>query len=313
MDWWIDGLADWWKKQTFFVYAHKAFFETEYSNGKEAKDTWLRCQGYTYEQHPGNSTTTQFTNRELESRQSGELTFFGKVAADVFSRDKHLLSGVTLRTFFVRSKPEFVLINKITITQVNLYARKMTVSEQVFIAIEKTLTKTPALYRYTEVLPKTFLIPTGSRSWSKEDVFSREPVRQFALALVSNASFLGSKDTNPFHYQKHNLNEVTVYRNGYPVAGTPLATDDLKRVYLSTMDALAFGHHGHGHGHGHGQQASHDFLYSELTNAAISLELKFSAALAVNSEVFLLGEKASIIYIGSHRKVSKNVMLNPTT
>ena len=54
------------------VYAHKAFFETEYSNGKEAKDTWLRCRGYTYEQHPGNSTTTPFTNRDLGSRQSGE-------------------------------------------------------------------------------------------------------------------------------------------------------------------------------------------------------------------------------------------------
>ena len=61
------------------------------------------------------------------------------------------------------------------------------------------------------------------------------------------------------------------------------------------------------------EQASHDFLYPELTNAAISLELKFSAALAVNTEVFLLGEKASTIYIDSHRKVSKNVMLNPTT
>ena len=126
---------------------------------------------------------------------------------------------------------EFVLIHddvaknyKFTITQAKLYVRKMTVSEQVFIAIEKTLTKTPALYQYTEVLPKTFLIPTGSRSWSKEDVFSREPIRLFALALVSNASFLGSEDTNPFHYQKHNLNEVTVYWNGYPVAGTPLAS-----------------------------------------------------------------------------------------
>ena len=145
------------------VYAHKDFIETEYSNGKEAKDTWLRCQGYTYEQHPRNSTTTPFTNRELESRQSGELTFFGKVAADVFSCDKHLLSGVTLRISFVRSKPEFVLIHhdvakKYKITQANLYVRNMTVSEQVFKAIEKTLTKTPALYRYTEVLPKTFLI-----------------------------------------------------------------------------------------------------------------------------------------------------------
>ena len=201
------------------AYAHKAFIETEYSNGKEAKDTWLRCQGYTYEEGPGNNTSRPFTNRELESRRSGELTFFGKVAADKFSCDKHLLSGVTLRNLFVRSKPEFVLIHddvtknyKITITQANVYVRKMTVSEQVFTAIEKTLTKTAALYRYIEVLPKTFLIPTGSRSWSKEDVFSQEPIRRFALALVGNASFLESKNTNPFHYQKQNLTEVTGYR-----------------------------------------------------------------------------------------------------
>ena len=26
------------------VYSHKDFIETEYSNVKEAKDTWLRCQ-----------------------------------------------------------------------------------------------------------------------------------------------------------------------------------------------------------------------------------------------------------------------------
>ena len=146
------------------------------------------------------------------------------------------------------------------------------------------------------------------------------------MALVSNASFLGSKDTNPFHYRKHNLNEVTVYRNGYPVAGTPLATDDIKRVYMSAMDALAFRHHGHGIPFADyanhfarvfdmtsTQQPSHDFLSPELTNAAISLELKFSAALAVNTEVFLLDEKASTIYLDSYRKVSKNVMLNPTT
>ena len=75
------------------INAHKAFIETEYSNGKEAKDTSLRCQGYTYEANPGDGTATVFASR-----------------ADIFSCDKQLLSGVTLRIFFVRSKPEFALI-----------------------------------------------------------------------------------------------------------------------------------------------------------------------------------------------------------
>ena len=58
-----------------------------------------------------------------------------------------------------------------------------------------------------------------------------------------------------------------------------------KRVYLSSMEALAFGYHGHGipftdyiqhfiivFDLTSTQQASHDYLYPELTNAAISLE-----------------------------------------
>ena len=164
----------------------------------------------------------------------------------------------------------------------------MTVSDQVLTAIEKFLTKTPALYRCTEVLPKTYLIPQGSRSWSKEDVFSKEPIRRFALALISNQAFLGSKLTNPFHYQKRDLSEVTVYRDGFPKTGTPFSTDDEKRGYMTTLDALAFDNHGHGTPFSNytiqfllvfdltsTQQASHDFLHPELTSEAVSVELTF--------------------------------------
>ena len=57
------------------------------------------------------------------------------------------------------------------------------------------------------------------------------------------------------------------------------------------------------------QQASHDFIHPEITNCSVSIELKFSAALAHNVEIFLIGEKASTIYIDSARKVSKNHIL----
>ena len=85
----------------------------------------------------------------------------------------------------------------------------MTVSDS-FYRHRKSLTKTSALYRYIEVLPKTLPIPTGSRCWRKEDVFSKESIRGFALASISNQEFLGSKLTNPSRYQKHNLNEIPV-------------------------------------------------------------------------------------------------------
>ena len=34
-------------------YAQTAFLATEFSTNKEAKDTWLKCQGYNFESNPG--------------------------------------------------------------------------------------------------------------------------------------------------------------------------------------------------------------------------------------------------------------------
>ena len=152
-------------------YAQKAFIETEFSHNKEAKDTWLKCQGYPYEQQPDDFTKTVFTTRIAETRESAVISFIGRIASDFFSFDKHLISGVTLRIAFLRNRPEYALLYddetedyKIEFLQANLYVRKMTVSDNVYSAIETTLTKTPALYRYTEIIPKTFLLSTGVQS-----------------------------------------------------------------------------------------------------------------------------------------------------
>ena len=124
---------------------------------------------------------------------------------------------------------------------------------------------------------------------------------------------------NPFQYRKFNLEQFCNYRNGLPVADSPISTEDSKRVYFNSMSDLAYIDNGHGinledctnhfimvfdlkstH------QASHDFIYPELTNCSVSIELKFSAALAHNVEIFIIGKKASTIYNDSARKVSKN-------
>ena len=53
-----------------------------------------------------------------------------------------------------------------------LYVRKMTVADHALSAIEKTLLKTPALYRYTKVLSRTLFATAGNRIWSQDDIFS---------------------------------------------------------------------------------------------------------------------------------------------
>ena len=195
-------------------YAHKAFIETEFSSGTTAKSTWLVCQGYYYyEDEPAkiygaDNRATDVAARKALVAESLECSLLGKPASDILTCDKHLLSGVTLRISFRRSPNNFTVISesikhyRVKIVEANLYVRKMTVADQLLSAIEKTLLKTPAAYRYTEVLPRTFLATAGIRSWSQEDIFSKEPVQRMIIAMSTNQSYLGTNRTNPFHYQK---------------------------------------------------------------------------------------------------------------
>ena len=143
--------------------------------------------------------------------------------------------------------------------------------------------KNPAIYNYIEVVPKTFLATAGVQSWRQEDVFAKEPVRRMIVAMSINEAYLGTNRTNPFHYQKFGLNEIIVYRNGLPIAGTPISTSDNKRIYYNTLEALDFvlntshgislanydNHYIMAFDLTSTQEASHDFIHPELTNCTI--------------------------------------------
>ena len=160
-------------------YAHKSFNETDFSHKKVAKNTWLACQIYSYEENPLTLSTAEVNRRKLSVRQSAECTFYGKIAVDFFTCDRHLLSGVTLRIAFRRSIDEFVRISddaakqyKVKIVEANLYVRTMTFNDAVVSAIEKTFFS-PASYPYLETLTKTFLASTGLHNW-KQEIYLRK-------------------------------------------------------------------------------------------------------------------------------------------
>ena len=92
-------------------YAHKNFIETEFSHNKDAKNTWLACQGYSYEENPGTLSTAEVNSRKILVRHSAECTFYGKIAVDFFTCDRHLLSGVTLRIALRCPNDDFAIMS----------------------------------------------------------------------------------------------------------------------------------------------------------------------------------------------------------
>ena len=143
---------------------------------------------------------------------------------------------------------------------------------------------------------------------------------EILIALNKNNAFLGTNRTNPFHYQKFGLDQVTLRRNGLPIASTPISTQDHKRLFFNTLSALGLLHYGLGitldNYQQHfimcfdltsTQQVAHDFLHRELTNCSVSLDLQFSNALTANLEIFVWGIRSSNVFFTSDRKVTKNV------
>ena len=198
----------------------------------------------------------------------------------------------------------------------------MALNDDVVSAIEKTLLTRPASYPYLEILTKTFLATTVLHSWKQEDIFARETIRSLAICLNTNEAFLRNNRQNPFIFRKFDLEQIYIYRNGLPAADSPISTSDDKRLYFNTITDLAYIDNGHGIGltdyTNHfimvfdltsTQQASHNFFHPELTNSSISIELKFSAALPNNIEIFNIGKTASTIFVDSARRVSKKHIL----
>ena len=84
---------------------------------KTAKNTWLVCQGYYYEDEPAKIDGTDGRADDVAARKalvanSQEKYFIEKPAGDILICDKHLLKGVTLRISFRRSTNDFAVVSE---------------------------------------------------------------------------------------------------------------------------------------------------------------------------------------------------------
>jgi len=65
------------------LYAHKSYLETEMSHSKEAKETWLICQGYNFESNPATFASNDIkTKREPASRNSALVHIIRRLSVD---------------------------------------------------------------------------------------------------------------------------------------------------------------------------------------------------------------------------------------
>ena len=241
-----------------------------------------------------------------------------------------MVPEVDIRVKLYRASNEFSLISladdndnlfTAVIEKASMFVRKITVTESVRLSIEKALLKSPARYPYIESLCKSFIMQSGQNSFVKVSIFGTEPIRRLTVCIVANDKFRGSKNTNPFPYNKYKMKRIEIIRgNGLPIAGTPIYTENNVRIYHNTLTALGFKIGGNkislqdfdkkfivSFDLTSSQEASKNLtLFPKLTGAPITLKIFFSEVLPEAVELFIIGERFSQVFIDTKRNISKN-------
>ena len=93
-------------------FGHKSFIGTEFFSSKGTKDSWLKCQGYRFENNPAAIAAADFRSQRELNRESREIWFYGPAGVDFFTCDKHLLSGATRSFSYRRSHDDFLIISE---------------------------------------------------------------------------------------------------------------------------------------------------------------------------------------------------------
>jgi len=101
----------------------------------------------------------------------------------------------------------------------------------------KVLQHGTAKYPLRCVEVKTFTIPQGNRSISKENLFLGQLPTRLVVDVVNNYAYNGVAVKSPFNFQHNNINFISIYRDGVQIPRKPLqpnfGSDHFIRSYLS--------------------------------------------------------------------------------
>ena len=85
--------------------------------------------------------------------------------------------------------------------------------------------KRKAHYPVTHTHIKTFTMSSGSQQISIDNAFLGSIPERILIALVKSTAFVGSPNTNPFHFHHYDNSKLVLYVNGFQHPPEPLSMD----------------------------------------------------------------------------------------
>jgi len=132
----------------------------------------------------------------------------GKLHLDMCFQQRHLISDVDVKLRLIRATDTFCLVgdgqNKVKLKDVAVFYRKVRPNDAVRLAHIKALQKSTANYPLRHVEVKSFTLPRGNLSWTKESVFLGQLPKRLIVGFMDNDAYNGS-----FQKKKTSISSTT--------------------------------------------------------------------------------------------------------
>ena len=317
-------------------YPYRAYIETLLNYGEDAKKSILTCECFYKDKFLTATDPTLAANGNPGLKKRYELTkesktvdLIGPLHCDVFQQNRLLLNLVDLKIKMTRSKPDFCLMApveptkpspdyKILLDHASIFIRKVKVSPGVLLGHAKALEKSSAKYPIDRVLCKSYSISMGSRSFMQDNVFLGPMPKRIIIALLENAAMSGQYDLNPFYFNHHNVNFISIYVDGQPLPSKSLELNFSRNNFIRAYHRLFCGFNRDAGNYLTREEFAdgHTIYAFDLTpdmcdgphlnlqqQGNLRIEIKFDSALTQTISVLVYAEFENIIEISKSRHV----------
>ena len=184
-----------------------------------------------------------FVERRRIIADSQKFDFYIPITNDFFQSDKLLHSSVDLKLVLTRAPDSFSMLSynnqtqyKIHIVDLKLFARYLTLSDNIVDKHQKLFSSNPLIYPVKKTTIKSYQMSISETSKYITNMFSGVLPKSILVTCVDSDAFHGSQSKNPYNFIHNNLRGFSLRVNGEAVPAEPIAPnfkDDLfMREYM---------------------------------------------------------------------------------
>ena len=231
------------------TYPYRAYIENLFSYGSDVKSNQLKAGEFRYPDAAGkfeDHDSATVKARNVAVGKSIPVELWGRLHLDLAMQEKYLPNGIEIKIRLSRASPRFCILSDdpcvVKIDEAALEVRHIQLLPAISNELNQSIVHHNAKFPIRRVEVKSFTIGTGLRSKVEDHLFQGQLPKRIFIGMVTNETFNGAYNRNPFVFQPFNLSKLDVSCDGQSIYGKlfepKFESNNYLRSYMSIYQAL---------------------------------------------------------------------------